>query len=61
MTEEELARIVESKLEDRLAARIQAERARLRQEVILELRREVEREHHAKIIRNIRLKTNMAA
>jgi hypothetical protein len=44
MTEEELARVVESKLEARLAARMQAERERVRQEVILELRREAERE-----------------
>jgi hypothetical protein len=36
MTEDELNRIVEAKLADRLAARLQADRERVRQEVIAE-------------------------
>jgi hypothetical protein len=51
MTEQELNEFVEARLADRLAARMQAEHARLREEVIRELRREAEREHHAKINR----------
>jgi hypothetical protein len=51
MTEEELARIVESKLEARLAARLAADRERVRQEVIMELRREAEREWYDRINR----------
>jgi hypothetical protein len=43
MTEEELSKIVESKLADRLAVRLAADRERVRQEVILELRREEDR------------------
>jgi hypothetical protein len=43
MTEEELNKIVESKLADRLAARLQADRDRVRAEVIGELRREADR------------------
>jgi hypothetical protein len=43
MTEEELSAIVESKLADRLAARLQADRDRVRAEVIAELRREADR------------------
>jgi hypothetical protein len=39
MTEEELDAFVEAKLADRLAARLEAERGRLRAEVISELRR----------------------
>jgi hypothetical protein len=46
MTEEELSKLVESKLADRLAARLAADRERVRQEVILELRREAERAHY---------------
>jgi hypothetical protein len=49
MTEEELSRIVESKLADRLAARLQADRERVRAEVIAELRREAEREWYDRI------------
>jgi hypothetical protein len=49
MTEDELSRIVEAKLADRLAARLQADRERVRAEVVDELRREAERAHHARI------------
>jgi hypothetical protein len=51
MTEEEMARIVESWLEARLAARLAADRERVRQEVIMQLRREIDREHYDKINR----------
>jgi hypothetical protein len=40
MTEEELNAIVEAKLAERLAARLAADRARVRDEVILALRRD---------------------
>jgi hypothetical protein len=49
MTEDELNAIVESKLEGRLAARIQADRERVRAEVIAELRREAERAWYDRI------------
>jgi hypothetical protein len=49
MTEEELSKIVESKLADRLAARLAADRERVRQEVILELRREEDRKWHDRV------------
>jgi hypothetical protein len=49
MTEDELNAIVESKLADRLAARLQADRERVRMEVIMELRREAERKHYDRI------------
>jgi hypothetical protein len=49
MTEEELNTIVEAKLADRLAARLQADRERVRMEVIMELRREAERKHYDRI------------
>jgi hypothetical protein len=49
MTEDELNTIVESKLADRLAARLQADRERVRAEVIMELRREADREWYARI------------
>jgi hypothetical protein len=49
MTAEELDAIVESKLADRLAARLQADRDRVRAEVIMELRREEDRAHYARI------------
>jgi hypothetical protein len=49
MTAEELDAIVESKLAERLAARQQYERERIRLEVVSELRREAERAHYAKI------------
>src|ERR1700730_8218510 len=49
MTEEELGAIVESKLADRLAARLQADRDRVRMEVVSELRREAERAHYDRI------------
>jgi hypothetical protein len=51
MNEQELAALVESRLAERLAARAAADRERVRWEVILELRREAEREHHARINR----------
>jgi hypothetical protein len=49
MTESELNAIVESKLADRLAARLKADRDRVRMEVISELRREAERKHYDRI------------
>jgi hypothetical protein len=51
MTDEEMARIVESKLEARLAARMQADRERLRAEIASEIRREIDREHYDRINR----------
>jgi hypothetical protein len=51
MTEDELNRIVESKLEARLAARIQADRERVRAEVIAELRREEDRRWYDRVNR----------
>jgi hypothetical protein len=51
MTEEELNAIVESKLADRLAARLQADRARVRAEVIAELRREEDRKWYDRVNR----------
>jgi hypothetical protein len=58
MTEEEMARIVESRLEARLAARLAADRERVRQEVIMELRREIDREHYDKINARHPIKTS---
>jgi hypothetical protein len=49
MDEAELNRIVEAKLAERLAARQQYERERIRLEVVSELRREAERAHYARI------------
>jgi hypothetical protein len=49
MTEAELNTIVEAKLEAQLAARIQADRERVRMEVVGELRREAERAHYDRI------------
>jgi hypothetical protein len=49
MTEEELNAIVEAKLADRLAARLQADRERVRLEVVSDLRREAERAHYDRI------------
>jgi hypothetical protein len=49
MTEDELSAIVEAKLADRLAARLQADRDRVRAEVITEIRREAERAHYDRI------------
>jgi hypothetical protein len=49
MNEAELDAIVEERLAARLEARVAAERARVREETILELRREAERAHHARI------------
>ena len=49
MDEAELNQIVEAKLADRLAARLQADRERVRMEVIMELRREAERKHYDRI------------
>jgi hypothetical protein len=51
MDEAELNALVEAKLADRLAARLQADRERVRMEVITELRREADRAHHDKINR----------
>jgi hypothetical protein len=51
MTEEELSRIVEAKLADRLAARLKADRERVRMEVIAELRREEDRKWHERVNR----------
>ena len=49
MDEAELSRIVEAKLEAALAARIQADRERVRMEVIMEIRRKAEREWYDRI------------
>jgi hypothetical protein len=49
MTEEELSQIVEAKLADRLAARLKADRERIRMEVVDELRREASRKHYDRI------------
>src|ERR1700737_2727911 len=49
MTEAELNAIVESKLADQLAARLQADRDRVRAEVIREIRRKAEREWYDRI------------
>jgi hypothetical protein len=49
MTEEELSKIVESKLEGRLAARLAADRARVREEVVAELRREAAAKEYDRI------------
>src|SRR3984893_9643373 len=49
MTEDELNAIVEAKLADRLAARLQADRERVRAEVIREIRRKAEREWYDRI------------
>ena len=49
MTEDELTQIVETKLADRLEARLRADRERVRTEVIMELRREAERKHYDRI------------
>jgi hypothetical protein len=49
MTEAELMQIVESKLADQLAARLQADRERVRMEVIMEIRRKAEREWYDRI------------
>jgi hypothetical protein len=49
MDEAELNAIVEAKLADALAARLAADRERVRLEVISELRREAERKHYDRI------------
>jgi hypothetical protein len=49
MTEDELNKIVEAKLADQLAARLQADRERVRLEVIMEIRRKAEREWYDRI------------
>jgi hypothetical protein len=49
MNEQELDALVEARLAEQLAARLAAERERVRQEVVLQLRREAEREHHTRI------------
>jgi hypothetical protein len=49
MNEDELNAIVDAKLAEQLAARVAADRERVRTEVILKMRRDAERAHHAKI------------
>ena len=49
MNEAELTQIVEAKLAEQLAARLQADRQRIREEVITALRREAERKHYDRI------------
>jgi hypothetical protein len=49
MTEQELNEIVERKLADALAARLEADRARIRAEVVDGLRREASKAHYDKI------------
>jgi hypothetical protein len=51
MTEDELTQIVETKLADRLAARLKADRDALRLEVVMEMRREESRKHYDRINR----------
>jgi hypothetical protein len=51
MTEDELNAIVESKLEAQLAARLQADRDRVRAEVVREIRRTADREWYERINR----------
>ena len=51
MNDAELNAIVEAKLEAELAARLQADRNRIRMEVVDAIRREAERAHHEKINR----------
>jgi hypothetical protein len=49
MNEAELNSIVETKLAEALAARLQADRERVRADVIREIRREAERKHYDRI------------
>jgi hypothetical protein len=49
MTEEELSKIVEAKLADAIAARLAADRERIRLEVVMDLRRKAEREWYDRI------------
>jgi len=49
MNEDELNALVESKLAEALAARLQADRQRIREEVVSSLRREAERKHYDRI------------
>jgi hypothetical protein len=49
MTEDELTQIVESKLADRLAARLQADRERVRADVIAEIRRDAKKAKYDRI------------
>jgi hypothetical protein len=49
MTEQELNAIVEAKLEAELAARLEADRQRVKMEVVDQIRREAERAHYARI------------
>jgi hypothetical protein len=49
MTNDELDAIVEAKLADQLAARLQADRDRVRTEVILAIRREADREWYNRV------------
>ena len=51
MTEQELNQIVEAKLADRLAARLAADRERVRAEVVAEIRREEDRAWYERINR----------
>jgi hypothetical protein len=49
MNEAELTQIVEAKLAEQLAARQEAERAKMRAEVVDQIRREAERKHYDRI------------
>ena len=49
MNEAELSQIVDAKLAEELAARLAADRARIRGEVVSQIRREAERAHYARI------------
>jgi hypothetical protein len=51
MNENELAVIVEAKLAEQLEARLQADRQRIRAEVVDQIRREAERAHYDRINR----------
>jgi hypothetical protein len=51
MTNDELDAIVEAKLADQLAARLQADRERVRMEVVMQIRREADRAWYERINR----------
>jgi hypothetical protein len=54
MNEDELNAIVDAKLAEQLAARLAADRERVRTEVVLALRREADRAHYDRINGNTR-------
>jgi hypothetical protein len=60
MNEQELDALVDAKLAERLAARLAAERERMRTEVILALRREASRAHYDRINAKHAIETPLA-